>query len=276
MRIFYFAIAILLSTSGCEIPKYVYGPTTMNAPFFTEKNQSKIGINYVGHGSEAYTRDSASSRGRDNGFDFQAAYALTNHWFVHGTYASRSENLSPTTSRANPYFEIIYNRNYAEGGIGYTNGISSDSIFYIQAQLGYGQGKSDFTEFDNTRSSTVDRFHKNEVDKYYLLVSPQVMVKNFRIQLPQRITYLRFNNIETNYSSSELERNYLAGLDVHNPLLYETGLNINLNFTKLPQLRFDGQLGGSFKLSKDNYLIRRKNFFASIGTSIDIVGLFKK
>lgn len=274
MKFILIALIAVLVISSCSAPKYVYSPTSINAPFFTEKNQSKVGISYVSHGSESFTRDSFVRRGNAAGYDIQAGYAIAKNWLIHGSYAHRIEDLSSDNRLPGRYAAIDYDRFYADGGIGYYTSMGTDSIVYFQALAGYGYGKSEFTDFDNNTRAPIDRFHKSTVNKYFLQGSFQLLFKNIKLQFPNRFTVAHFGKVETNYTQQELSNNYLTGLDGYSILLYEPAINLAFNLNSLPALSLDTQVGTSFKLKGDNQYYRRRTTFASIGIFADLGKLF--
>jgi hypothetical protein len=272
---FILIISITVFTmSACNAPKYVYSPSTINAAFFTEKNQSRVGVSYVSHGSETFTQNDFVRRGRASGYDAQGAFALTRKWLIHGSYAYRKENLSSENNSTARYASIDYKRNFFDGGVGYFTDMTNDSTFYFQALAGYGYGKSAFTDFDNSPQAPINRFHNNTVSKLFLQGSFQYKTKNIQIQLPNRFTVVKFTNVETNYSEQELSDNSLSGLKGHSLLLYEPALNIGFRFNKLPALSFETQFGASLQLNANYEFYRRRTSFASIGVFADVKKLF--
>ena len=266
----------VLALSACNAPKYVYSPNIVNTPLFTEKNQSKVGLSYVSHGRESFSQNNFIRRGRAAGYDVQAAYAITNKWLLHGSYANRKENLSSDKNLTARYASIDYDRNYFDAGIGYFTDVTNDSTIYFQALAGYGFGKSEFTDFDNDPSAPINRFHSNNVSKYFLQGSFQFKIKNIQLQIPNRFTVVHFNNIKTNYTEQEQSQNILLGLDGHSVLLYEPAFNFGFNLNKLPALKFETQLGFSLQLNNNNQFYRRRTSFMSIGVFADVKKIFEK
>lgn len=276
MKFISIAIVAVVLLNACNAPKYVYSPSTINAAFFTEKNQSRVGISYVSHGSETFSQNDFFRRGKAAGYDAQAAFAVTDKWFLHGSIAHRKENLSSDKNSSARYASLDYKRNYFDGGIGYFTDITNDSTIYFQALAGYGFGKSAFTDFDNDPLAPINRFHNNKVSKYFAQASIQFKLKNIKLQLPNRFTVVNFNNVETNYTVQEQSDNNLLGLNGHSFLLYEPALIVGFQFNKLPAINFETQLGVSIKLNADNEFYRRRTSFASIGVYADVKKLFER
>jgi len=270
-----FALLTVLFFSNCTTPRFAYSPNAHNVPVLAEKNDSKIAFDYS---TNADTRQSADkySRNRSNGYDVQAAYAVTKNVAVQGSYFSRTERTNSNSS--DNYFDssaIRYNRNLAEFGIGYFTPIDKKGKIHFQAFGGAGFGKVTIT--DNGRDNNqllYSRFFNADITKFY--IEPAITFRSkeiFAASLSTRFSIIKFRNIQTNYTQAEKESFHLDSIGRNAIVFFEPAFVNSYGINKLPGLRIEYQVGLSLLMSRT--IVDNRTFNFSIGLLFDIPKLIK-
>ncbi len=266
---------LTLVLTGCYTPRYVYSPSAHNVPVLFEKNDSKISFNYSTN-MDTRATNSKYDRNRANGYDVQAAYALTKNIGIQGSYFARKE-MTYNNSLDN-FFDssvIRYKRSLFEFGIGYFTQIDTKQKVMFQIFGAVGFGKSDFTDTGLDENQLLySRIHNAELTKYYL--EPTISFRNkavFAASLSTRFSLISFRNVKTNYSQREKEYFKLDSIGRGPSMFFEPAFVNSYGFNKLPGLRIEYQLGLSLLLSKNFIDYRRFNF--SLGLVLDLPKLFK-
>jgi hypothetical protein len=66
---------ITIAFFSCRTPRFIYSPAPPNNPYFREKGESKLAA-YYSVGAD----DDESAEEYNEGFDLQAAFAISNHF----------------------------------------------------------------------------------------------------------------------------------------------------------------------------------------------------
>ncbi|CAN5865875.1 hypothetical protein BH11BAC4_BH11BAC4_21100 [soil metagenome] len=273
MRIVLTVITLLVLAS-CSTPRFAYSPNAHNVPVFTQKNDSKLAVNYSTNADTRRSEDKYS-RNKSNGFDVQGAYAITDHIAVQGSYFSRNEKSS---SNNQDYFDssvIKYKRDLFEFGAGYFTPIDKKGKVHFQFYGGVGFGK--FTINENGRDNNLlfyNRYHNSNLTKFY--VEPAITFKStetFAASLSTRFSIIKFRNIATNYTQAEKETFNLDSIGRNAIVFFEPAFVNSFGFNKLPGLRIEYQLGLSLLMSRT--VVDNRTFNFSIGLLFDIPKLIK-
>ena len=239
-----------------------------------KKNDSKLAVDYSTN-ADTRSSDSRYHRNRANGYDVQAAYAVTKSIAVQGNYFSRSE---ATYSNSNNYFDssaINYNRHLFEFGAGYFTPIDKKGKIHFQVFGGAGFGR--FTINENGTDNNhlpYTRFHNTNITKFYL--EPAITFKSaevFAASLSTRFSIIQFRNIQTDYTQPEKESFNLDSIGRNAIVFFEPAFVNSFGFNKLPGLRIEYQLGLSLLMSRTMVDYRTFNF--SIGLVFDIPKLIR-
>ena len=108
-------LACCTLASSCYSPRYVYSPAAVNVPLITKKGDSKLAGYYSINPGEAKKQTTAGELNSGYGLDIQAAYAITNHFAIQGSYTKRWEkNYADFNLNSNDSSMINYSRSSTE------------------------------------------------------------------------------------------------------------------------------------------------------------------
>jgi hypothetical protein len=269
-------VLALLTFTSCYTPRFAYSPTAHNVPVLAEKNDSKLAVSYSTNGDMRST-DNSYDRNRSNGIDVQAAYAVTNHIAVQGSYFSRSEKTHDNTSDFGFDSSVVrYKRNLFEIGAGFFTPIDSKKRVFFQAFGGIGFGRFNFTDYGrNSSYQLYYRFHDADIFKYYLEPAISFRSSNevFAASLSTRFSVINFKNVKTNYTFQEKKDFKLDSLNRFASVFFEPAFVNSYGFNKLPGLRIEYQVGLCLLMSRQIMDYRTFNF--SVGLMFDIPKLIK-
>lgn len=269
---------LILYLSACYTPRYVYSPSAHNVPVITKKGDSKLAFNYsLNLSDNSPENNNSNSNARGNGFDLQAAQALSDHWAIMVNYFNRTErNSGDYVAGRRDSVTINYKRHLTEIGAGYYHSLTNNQQAVFQVFGGIGFGKSDFTdEGRNFNSLYRTRFHNMNIIK--LFIQPAFMIRsknNFSASFSSRNSLVFFKNIQTDYNATELNNYKLDSLTISPRLFWEPCVVNTFGFKKFPGLQFEFQLGFAFLVSRRFVDYRSFNF--STGILFDLPKLLKK
>ena len=100
----------------CNSPRFIYSPSPPNNPYFKKTGDSKL-TGYYSSGGD----DNKKTGHKTNGFDLQAAYAISDHWALTTGFFERTERDIFTSTRYNFFDSSIldYKRHITDMGGGY-------------------------------------------------------------------------------------------------------------------------------------------------------------
>lgn len=125
-----FLIVILLSTASCVTQHFMYAPTAVNTPAFTQKNESY-----------------AEVAGSYHGLDARAGYAVSDHIAFLGSWYWRRETHYDGGYHYRGYTtgshldSILYKRHLVSFGLAYYQPLDKKSHLFFNASAGYGMGR---------------------------------------------------------------------------------------------------------------------------------------
>jgi len=267
----------VLILASCYTPRYVYSPAAHNVPVLAAKGDSKLGMNYSTNIAQKAKNPDKTFDSKGAGIDVQGAYAISKNLAVQASYYWRSErNEGNYLFNATDESVLRYRRNLTEAGIGFYSKIDSRGISWFQIFGGIGMGDFKFTDKPIPNSiNTSEFFYKTSATKFYL--QPAVMIlynKLISISFSSRFSLLKFHNVRTDYSSTQLN-NYKLDSLTHRPVVFwEPAVVNSFEFKKLKGVKFEYQLGLSLLTSKSFVDARAFNF--SAGIFVDIPKILKK
>lgn len=262
--------------SACYTPRFVNSPSAHNVPILAKKNDSKLSFNYSTNADTRSTSDQYS-RNRSNGFDIQAAYAITNNIGIQTSYFSRYELTNGGGVDDDLYSKSVvkYNRHLFEFGAGYFTPIDQKGKILFQVFGGFGVGRFTFT--DNGKDNLqidYSRFHNADVTKYY--IDPAITFRSkeiFAASISTRFSFVKFRNVQTNYNAVEKQFFKLDSINRFTSVFFEPAFVNSYGFNKLPGFRIEYQLGLSLLMSRQIMDYRQFNF--SVGLIFDIPKMIK-
>ena len=269
------SFAILFA--NCTTPRYAYSPSAHNVPILAKKQDSKFAAAYSNNLQGKSTDDNNSySKNNAGGFDLQGAYAITNHIAVQADYFYRKENNSSSHNNADfDTSNIRYKRSLFELGAGFFSPLDTKDKILFQFYAGAGFGKT--TIGDNGIDQNFlpySRYYNTNITKYYLEPSVTFRAKEiFAASVATRVSFLKYRNINTNYTLQERQDFNLDSLNRFAIAFFEPAFVGSLGFNKVPGFRIEFQTGLSILWEEDFIDYRPFNF--SIGLVFDIGKLIK-
>jgi hypothetical protein len=253
----------------------VYSPTATNTPIFTKKGDSKIAVNYSSNLTANWLHKN-NNINKAVGFDVQTAYAIAPHWAIQLNFFNRKEkNIEPVITTNTNITTIDYKRNLTEVGIGYFKRSKKNKQVTLQIFIALAKGSFNFTDeivFPNNTSS--NKYHDVKITKFF--VQPALSIqfkKNIFATLSSKISFLFFNTINTNYTSSELIKYSLNNLTNSPRVFWEPAVIQTFGFKKAPAIKLECQVDFSFLLSKQFVDARFFNF--SVGVLFDFAKILQ-
>ncbi len=271
------AIVIMLLFSSCynSVGRYAYSPSPANITYFKEKGDSKVSATISSGPNDGF---SVPKERYNRGYDIQAAYALSNHWFVGASYYNRREKESAGPSDGFSYRNIYdtstisYKRHLTEFGGGFFVPFDSRSIgtFSIYGTLGFGKYSLTDVGFDNALPYT--RMYQNAFTKYGLQASFNYMPTDYvRASFALKYAIVRYGNATTTYNSNELFEFDLDRVGNNTFRFLEPTFNVQLG---LPQYKWV-KLDLAVTICSDQEYVTKRKSNASIGLCFDISKLKK-
>lgn len=268
-------LLICLTIISCRTPRFVYSPAPPNNPYFRERGESKLAA-YYSTGADA----NELTNEYNNGFDLQGAYAVSDHFALTADYFKRSEK-DGIYEDNRTYFDtsvVRYKRRLTSIGAGYYTPITNDRKITMNVYGGLGFGKYSFSDdgFDN--GAGYHRDYSSDMTKWYIQPSINFFVGNyFRTGLISKVSWVRFNDIETSYTSAELSYLDLDRLPGRTLRFFEATWNVQVSFRNMNWFYLDG----GFTFSSDPFVnddtnLEARNFNASIGISLDLSKIKRK
>lgn len=267
-------LCICIVFVSCRTPRYIYSPAPPNNPYFQQKGESKIAAYYsTGADENDLTKE------YNNGFDLQAAYAISDHFAITTDYFKRNEK-DAIYDYDRTYFDssiVRYKRNLTNFGIGYFTPITNDKKITANIYTGIGFGKYSFTDNGFNNGVAYYRDYSSNMSKWYLQPSINFFVsKYFRTALISKISWVRFNDIITSYTPAELTYLDLDKVPGKTLSFFEGTWNMQVSFKNTNWFYLDG----GFTFSSDPFVnnesnLEARNFNASIGISLDLSKLKK-
>ena len=259
---FLLVISSLLFIS-CYTPRYMYSPAAQNIPLLVNKGDSKLSGAIATNFSKEYTANNRLNETKNRGFDLQGAYAITNHFAIAANYYRRNEsnNGSKSSFRLDSA-NLRYKRQLTELAVGYFTPLAESKLFMFQLFGGIGKGQFSFTDVGKDRSNfDYSRNHQAQVTKFYF--QPALMLQskgNFAASFSSRFSFLKFGNIKTNYTPTELSNYQLDSLTDGTRNFWEPAFTNSFGFKKLPGILFEYQFGTSILLNNRPINHRAFNF----------------
>ena len=243
-------------------------------PLITKKGDSKLAGYYSINPGEAKKQTTAGELNSGYGLDIQAAYAVTNHFAIQGSYTKRWEkNYADFNLNSNDSSLITYTRNSTEFGIGYYTYLDKRHASFFQLFGGVSLGKSSFTDKYFTGNIDSRHFDMNVIRLY---IQPAIMLRYeevFASSLSSRISVVFFKNIVTDYTAEELDKYQLSDLNRNTEVFWEPAFTNTFGLKKLPGLKLEIQLGMAFLMSQ--YFVDYRTFNVAAGLVLDIPEFFK-
>jgi hypothetical protein len=290
-------LLFIVVLSSCHTPRYIYSPAPPNTPFFTHKNQSVLAAYVSGGDGRRSGYDSLRTvKPRNQGFDLQGAYSISDHFAITADYFKRKErdvfNPGDINIPDDTYYNFFdssvvnYNRNLFSLGVGYFKILDRKQSITFNVYAGIGFGKFSFTDKGSDKSGVAyQRQHSADITKWYIQPSIHFIEKNyFAMGLVTKFSIVNYRNVSSSYNSEERSYYSLDWLDVKKSIIFfEPGLTIQGGPAKQDWVKIQGIFcfsSNPFLFSPDQEYVSRqlraRSFSASIGLNFDLMRLMKK
>lgn len=267
IKIISFSIIVITVLSSCSNPyRYIYTATPPNNPYFIQKGESKL-AGYYSNASDSHEANTKQS----GGWDFQGAYAISNHLALTAGYLNRIETDGNHVYNSEDYF-IKYKRNLFDIGAGYFLALDNKKKTTINLYGGVAFGTFSFTDTEYGAS------HKSAITKPYFQPSLNYSASsNFRMSFGSRFSFVHYGNIETSYSPSQILELNLDLIDDRTIFFFEPAFNVQFGVKEFPAAKVDISFSGTSKPFPTEYVtLRSRTSSFSIGLSFDISKLRKE
>lgn len=229
---------IILSESCAPI----YIPSDINAPLFTNEGEAVLSLNY---GS--------------NGFNYQAAYALSENLAFQINGQSMSQDVDNDTKQSTRISDPKQTISYHEAAFGFFNSINESTVIEIFAGFGFGNASA----FDKYNIFTSDKIYaEGEYYKLFLQADIGAKMKFLEGGFAIRLAELHYNDLR-------FENYEFTGEP--NSIFFEPALFLRLGG---PNFKVKTQIGFASKL-KDEEFIQYESMTMSIGFIIRLNTIFE-
>ena len=269
MKKFLLIILIPVGFISCYSPRYVYSPATQNIPLLKQKNDVEAAVFYAGSYNLLASRENYN-----RGLDLHAAYAVSDHVGLMLNESIRWERNGNSETHPRDSSSLFYKRHFTEAGIGYFTDLGKSSKSQFQVFGGMAFGKSNISDHGIFSGTQMQKFHNSTVTKIF--IQPALIGNfshNFSLAFASRITMAYFSNIQSNYTSEELQDYQLDSLSLSPLIFWEPALNLTFGFQDVP-VKFRFQMALSVLVSKHFYWHRNSNI--GFGVVYDFKSLKRK
>jgi hypothetical protein len=265
----------IIAFCSCKSPRYIYSASAPNNPFFTQKGDSKITGYYSVGGKDGLSRGE-----KNNGYDLQAAYAITNHVAITASVFKRNE-FDLYKERSTTYnfdsLTVRYKRNLVEFGAGYFYAPNKSKWVTLNIYGGVGFGKFSFKDSRFLMGSfSGERFHEANITKWYIQPSINLIAGEYlKFGFLGRASYVHYSNISTDYPTNEEAYYFLDKIRGTTFVFIEPSFTMQLGLPKAKWVKFD--CGFSTCLGRGgNTNPYSRTFNGFVGASFDIFKIGKK
>lgn len=267
---------IIILFSSCTTYRYAYTASPPNNPYFTQRGETK----FTGYYSSAESSSSAQSFA--HGSDWQAAYAISDHWALTANYFGRKEKDFFDFANDNDPFKtsvVNYKRKLYGIGGGYFINLNKKKTITFNFYGGMDLGKFSFEDNGIDQDQTIySRYHQSRISKWFAQPSFNFMPGNyFRFSFGLKTSFVHYGHIQTSYSQEEI--NYFSLNQIANKTIQflEPSMNLQFGLPKYPWVKIDAMISGvshsfsTIPVFPYNYMSRldARGSNASIGLTFD-------
>jgi hypothetical protein len=274
-------VGILFSSCRFErAHRTIYASQAANINYFKQKGDSKITGYYSGDGNA-----------KNDGFNIQTGYALSNHLAIMAAYTNKQEyreyrydsirfhrQFFNSIVQTNIFDSSVihYRRNTFEIGVGYFFPLDHKKTVTYNLYSGVSFGKFFIDDAGlDSNNNKYSRFYDAKSARYFIQGNFNFMPYDFfHVSTGGKFSFLNFRSINTSYEGSELYYFYLDKIDNKTFFLWEPFFNIQITPPKYSWIKIDGQLSFTSKLDYEYPKVR--TFNGSFGLTIEINKLLKR
>jgi hypothetical protein len=270
------SLCVSLLLVACYTPRYVYSPAAHHVPLLTKKGDVNLTAFYSTPFAVKSNDATENIKVKNFGADVQAALAFNKHWAVQAAYFTRNETNDGNYQAITDSAVTRYKRNAFDAGIGYFTTLPGRVNSHFQVFAGMGSGNYNFDdEGKDPNGFGYNRFHQAKALKFY--IQPAIILqpsKNYSTAFSSRFTLIKFHDINTNYTFTELNNYKLDSIAFSSTIFWEPALINSISFKKLPGIQIQMQAGFAFLLTRNFVDSRPFNF--SVGLNAELQKFFKR
>jgi len=210
----------------------------------------------------------------NNGYDVQAAYAISNHLAITGTFSHRHErdvyeNANPALLSTRKFpAHVWYNRNTTQLGLGYFTSIDSDDEVFFDLYGGYGFAKYRLHETGISYNGSYDMYHTTSVSQFYLQPGFHFNTDMSQVATSLRFTAANYYHIMSDFPALLEDTLHMSTIRNTTFVFFEPSLTVRLWIPHMPWLKLETQLSTSIKLNNKAFNYRKS--YLSVGLSFDL------
>ena len=269
-NIFFSCAVTVLVLSSCTSRRYIYSASPPNNPYFSKKGQSQVTALYSSSGAN----HDASTNGYAHGYDLQGAYSIADHWALTAGYFNRDEKNSYNYYSYNSPFDssvVTYKRNLIGFGAGYFFPLDNQKDIFLNVYGGIGFGKFSFDDKGRISGANYSRYHNSNITKWYFQPAVNFSTGDyFRAAVILGSSFVHYGNIQTSYTSTELQNFSLDRISNRTLYFFEPGVNFQFGIPQFPWVKFDLTVNAVSYNSNDILGVRSGN--TSVGLTFDLSG----
>lgn len=205
----------------------------------------------------------------NTGYDFQGAYAISDHFAIQGAYYSRRER--DLISWDNNIFvssDVRYRRSGWELGGSYFVPMDRGAISFFHIDAGFGLTKNGFTDngwLVDTSGAVIDYSRAYKDKQLRIFAQPGLYTGRRAVQFGTgfRFQWSQYNNVITDYSQVEKASLRLGGLK--ELFTVEPYMILRFGPSSIPGLRLEFQSSFNFA-SADRWV---RGWYVSMGVVVD-------
>lgn len=261
---------------SCVSPRYVYSPAAANIPLFKSKGDSKLSVDYS---TGKLRRVEFDKYIKNNGFDIQAAYAVSRHWAITLDAYGRWEKDVYNANRFSYYFDsssLRYKRVMINASAGYFFPTNSAQTIFMNIYTGIGFGKMNLHDKGRLDSTAYSRFYSSDIIKWHIHPAfTFIPYKKAWLSVGTKFTFLKYSKPGTNYTANELDAAYLHALQNNVRFFFEPSVTLQIPVSRLPWIFING--GFSICISGNEVQTSYSRFLnASVGLTFDFFKYVKR
>ena len=267
MRLIFLATLIVITGFSCSRARYIYNSPAANISYLQQKGDNKLTA-YYSYGRSL--SDFSSLEQKNNGFDIQAAYAVTNNWLLNASIYNRKEqdafnsafNIFDTST-------ITYKRHLLEIGTGIYVPLNPRKTITIDLIGNIAFGKFYFDDLGKVGGNNYSRYFGNNITKYALQSGINVMPSDYiRASFAFKFNIVHYGNSNTNYSNAELNGLVLNEIGNNYINFLEPTFNIEFGTPQIDWLKLSFSGSSTTKTSPTTGISRMLN--GSIGLTFSL------
>lgn len=253
-------IAGALLLASCSAPRYMYSPSVTNTAMSSGTGDG---------GLDAY----ASNSGNNIGLNLAGTYAISRHLGIGAQFYTTKDESSGNDvyliGGIQPQVNINYNRQLALAHAYFYAPLEKTQTLYAEIAAGYGTGTYKLTDVQQTPSGTSTQTYThsskaNHTVGHLALYGVLGDQRNIRVGASLRFNSVRYHDISTTYTPTQLANYELDSLSYHAINFLEPSLTFRYIFTEIP-LQITAQVGLSSRLNEPRIDYRSQNFSLGVG-----------